>query len=123
MKVCSHRKGQTGSLAICRQMAQLHTEMGGEILKLARESAITGNPIVRSLEFEYPHRGYVEINDQFLLGASTLVAPVLVKGATARRITIPPGRWIGDDGTSVSGPTVIEVETPLKRLPWYRRVG
>ncbi len=109
------------NLAICRQMARLHTEMGEEILKLARESAITGDPIVRSLEFEYPHRGYVEIDDQFLLGTSILVAPVLVKGATARRIIIPPGRWIGDDGTSVSGPTVIEVEAPLERLPWYRR--
>ena len=32
------------------------------------EAAQTGEPIVRPLEYEYPHQGYVDVNDQFLLG-------------------------------------------------------
>jgi alpha-glucosidase (family GH31 glycosyl hydrolase) len=103
-------------------MAALHTGMGGEILALAHEAATTGEPIVRSLEYEHPHQGYVDIDDQFLLGPDILVAPVLVKGVRVREVTFPEGTWKGDDGSLVEGPTRVDVETPLERLPWYRRV-
>ena len=83
------------NLAICRRMAALHTERGAEILALARESAKTGEPIVRSLEYAYPHQGYADVVDQFLLGPDILVAPVVEKGARKRRIVVPPGRWQG----------------------------
>ena len=111
------------NLAICRRAAALHTERGGEILALARASAKSGEPIVRSLEYAYPHRGYMDVADQFLLGPDVLVAPVVEKGARQRRLVVPPGRWQGDDGTVVSGPTSVEIEAPLERLPWYRRIG
>jgi alpha-glucosidase (family GH31 glycosyl hydrolase) len=110
------------NLAICRRMAALHTERGAEILALARESAKTGEPVVRSLEYAWPHRGYVDVGDQFLLGPGILVAPVVEKGARKRRLVVPPGRWKGDDGTVVLGPTTVEIDAPLDRLPWYRRI-
>jgi alpha-glucosidase len=109
------------NLTTCRRMAALHTERGEEILALARESAKTGEPIVRSLEYAYPHQGYADVSDQFLLGTDVLVAPVVEKGARTRRVLVPPGRWQGDDGSVVTGPTAIEVSAPLERLPWYRR--
>jgi hypothetical protein len=112
-----------GNLAICRRMAALHAEMGEEILALARESARTGEPIARSLEYEYPHQGLTEVEDEFLLGPSILVAPVVEKGARARRVAFPPGRWRGDDGRVVEGPTTLEVDAPLERLPWYRKLA
>jgi alpha-glucosidase len=111
------------NLAICRRMAALHTERGGEILALARESARTGEPVVRSLEYAYPHQGYGDVDDQFLLGPDILVAPVVEKGARRRRLVVPPGRWRGDDGSVVEGPTSVEIDAPLDRLPWYRRGG
>ena len=107
----------------CRNMAHLHARMGEEILALARASARSGEPIVRALEYEYPGRGYGAITDQFLLGPSILVAPVLEKGATRRTIQFPPGTWRGDDGSVVNGPTRVEVGAPLARLPWYRKVA
>ncbi len=33
-----------------------------------------------------------------MLGDNILVAPVLEKGATTKRIIFPEGKWIGDDG-------------------------
>jgi len=111
------------NLATCRRMAALHTEQGASILGLARASARTGEPIVRSLEYAWPHRGYVDVLDQFLLGPDILVAPVVEKGARRRRLLVPPGRWRGDDGTVVSGPTSVEIDAALDRLPWYRRIG
>lgn len=109
-------------LQYCLEMARLHTKMGNEILALARESARTGEPIVRSLEYEFPHQGFVGINDQFLLGRTVLVAPVLEQGARTRRIVFPPGTWKGEDGSVVEGPRTLEVDAPLGRLPWYRKI-
>ena len=110
------------NLAMCRRAATLHSEMGEEILGLAREAARTGEPIVRSLEYQYPHEGYVDIDDQFLLGPDILVAPVLEKGARRREIVFPPGQWKGEDDSIVEGPTTLEVDAPLERLPRYRRI-
>jgi alpha-glucosidase (family GH31 glycosyl hydrolase) len=107
---------------ICLDMAKLHTAMGAEILALARESARTGEPIVRTLEYEFPGHGYGGITDQFLLGRSILVAPVLQKGASKRVIQFPPGTWKGEDGVLIQGPCRSTVNAPLERLPWFRKV-
>ncbi len=110
------------NLRICRDMALLHARMGEEILALAKDAAHTGEPIVRPLEYEYPHQGYVDIVDQFLLGDKILVAPVLEKGSAKRTIHFPPGKWQGDDQSIVTGPVTLDVEAPLTRLPWYRKI-
>ena len=108
--------------AICQEMANLHSELGGEILALAKASTHSGEPIVRSLEYEFPDQGYAEINDQFLLGNSILVAPVLYKGQIKRTVIFPKGRWQGDDGSVVAGPCEKVIEAPLERLPWFRKL-
>ena len=61
-----------------------------EILALARGSARTGEPIVRSLEYAFPHQGYERVNDEFLLGDRMLVAPVVEKDARHRMVNLPP---------------------------------
>lgn len=106
--------------AICRRMAELHVEMGDEIVELARQSAQTGEPIVRSMEYQYPHQGYAGIQDQFFLGLDILVAPVVEKGARSRVVQFPEGKWLGDDASVVTGPASIEIQVPLTRLPYYR---
>jgi alpha-glucosidase (family GH31 glycosyl hydrolase) len=111
------------NLKICKDMAELHKNMGEEILKLAKESAVTGEPIVRNMEYVFPHSGYSEIKDQFMLGNSILVAPVIEKNSFSREIVFPPGKWVGDDGNIVTGPSKIKVEVPIERLPWYRKIN
>jgi alpha-glucosidase (family GH31 glycosyl hydrolase) len=111
------------NLAITVRMAALHAGHGAEILSLARASAASGEPILRPLEYAYPHMGYEGVSDEFLLGPDILVAPVVERGARRRRLAVPPGRWAGDDGSAVTGPTSIEIAAPLERLPWYRRIG
>jgi alpha-glucosidase (family GH31 glycosyl hydrolase) len=110
------------NLKICKDMAELHKNIGDEILKLAKESAVSGEPIVRNMEYVFPHSGYSEIRDQFMLGNNILVAPVIEKNSFSREIVFPPGKWLGDDGSSVSGPIKIKVNVPIERLPWYRRI-
>jgi alpha-glucosidase (family GH31 glycosyl hydrolase) len=104
----------------CLAAGRLHAEFGSAIVAQARHSARTGEPIVRPLEWNWPHQGYATIKDQFMLGDDVLVAPVVTKGARTRLIVFPPGRWVGDDGTTVEGPAKREVGVPLLRLPYYK---
>ena len=110
------------NLAICRKMADLHEQFAATILQLANESAHTGEPIVRHMEYVFPHLGYANIKDQFMLGDSILVAPVLAQGAVTKTIHFPAGNWQGDDGSVVIGPKIAVVNAPIERLPWYRRL-
>jgi alpha-glucosidase (family GH31 glycosyl hydrolase) len=110
------------NLVICKTMADLHYSMGKEILSLAGECAVSGEPMVRNLEYEYPGKGYEEIKDQFLLGNKILVAPVVVKDQRSREVIFPEGKWQGDDGSLVTGPVTLKIEVPLERLPWYRKI-
>jgi alpha-glucosidase (family GH31 glycosyl hydrolase) len=109
-------------LAYCRQAVQIHMRLGSEIVALADHAAKTGEPIIRHLAYLFPEGGYEDVHDQFMLGETLLVAPVLNQGATGRQVVFPPGRWHGDDGSLVTGPCRTEVAAPLARLPWYRRV-
>ncbi len=109
------------NLEITRKMAMLHRNFGAKILEIAKSSAKTGEPVVRSMEYMFPHRGYAEIKGQFMLGDSILVAPVTKKGQRSRYVYFPPGNWQGDDGSVVHGSVRLEIEVPLSRLPWYRK--
>lgn len=107
-------------LETVRRAAALHTEFGAEILATAHASATTGDPVQRPLEWAYPGHGYADVTDQFLIGDALMVAPVTVKGATTRKVHIPPGRWRADDGRAYEGPDVVTVDAPLSRLPYFR---
>ena len=58
------------------------------ILNLAKGAAKNGEPIVRSMEYVFPHKGYANIVDQFLLGDTILVAPYLKSGEGTRKSDI-----------------------------------
>jgi alpha-glucosidase len=91
------------------------------ILELARQSAKTGEPIVRSLEYVFPHQGFEEMKDEFMLGDSILVAPLDRKGIT-RHVVLPKGKWISDDGKNYEGGAIYDLNVPLHRIPYFRRV-
>ncbi|MFO1514077.1 MAG: glycoside hydrolase family 31 protein [Verrucomicrobiota bacterium] len=91
------------------------------ILKLARQSAVTGEPLMRSLEYAFPHQGYERINDQFLLGDRLLVAPVLEKDARNRAVVLPAGSWRGFDGKRYAGPAKVTVPVRVDELCYFER--
>lgn len=107
--------------ALCLEAAMLHKEYADYILKLVEESAFSGEPIVRNMEYEYPHRGYETVLDQFLLGSDMLVAPVIEKGQTVRQVILPEGKWIYRDGTEYCGGRTVEVPAPIEVLPYFVR--
>ena len=100
----------------------LRQKFAPTIAALAKKTGETGEPILRSLEYNYPGKGYAHVIDEFMMGEDLLVAPVLRKGMAARDVVLPPGTWRADDGSVVSGPCKITVRTPLSRLPHFVRV-
>ena len=109
------------NLALCREAAQLHLRMADTIVALVKSAEQTGEPIVRTLEYNDPHKGYAPIIDEFMLGEDILVAPVVTKGTTERLVTFPAGRWVGEDGCIYEGNTAQVLPAPLERLLWFRR--
>ncbi|MEG1837705.1 MAG: glycoside hydrolase family 31 protein [Bacteroidaceae bacterium] len=107
------------NIAICAKFAKLHQQMGNYILEVAKKSSQTGEPIVRHMEYAYPHQGFIECKDQFMLGERYLVAPMVTPG-TSRTVTLPKGKWMDDLGNTFRGPKTIKIEVPLNRLAYYR---
>jgi alpha-D-xyloside xylohydrolase len=61
----------------------------------AHLSSARGWPMLRTLFFEYPDDPTSwSIEDEYMLGASLLVAPLFADSATSRRVYLPPGTWI-----------------------------
>lgn len=107
--------------AICARYAHLHSEMSEYILELAKRASETGEPIIRSMEYEFPHQGFVECKDQYMLGDKYLVAPMVTPG-TQRTVKLPKGKWKDDRGETFRGPKVITIDVPIGRLPCYERM-
>lgn len=109
------------NLDIVRRMAKLHADFANYIMACAKESAITGEPIVRSLEYVFPHQGYALIKDQFMLGEKYLVAPV-VDERDVRDVVLPRGTWKDDEGKIHEGGRTVKIDAPLGRLPYFERM-
>jgi alpha-glucosidase (family GH31 glycosyl hydrolase) len=104
---------------ICLKMAKLHQKMGDQILRLAKKSSKSGEPIVKPMAMTFPDGGYETIKDQFVLGDTIIVAPVIEKGIRSRPVVLPEGEWQADDGRIHQGGQTIVVEAPLERLPYF----
>ncbi len=105
-----------------RKAVDLRKQYTPLILRLARESAKTGEPILKSLEYVFPGKGYEEIKDEFMLGDSLLVTPRVTKEGTGRNVLLPPGNWRSDSGKIYQGDKSIYIDVPLERLPYFIRL-
>ena len=107
---------------LCLDAAHLHSKYADKIIQLVNYARKTGEPIIRCMEYVYPHQGYEHIFDQFLLGEDILVCPVVEKGQRKRSVVLPNGRWRYVDGTIYTGAKTIEVDAPLEKLPYFEKV-
>lgn len=112
----------TNNLKAVLKTVQLREKHKDYILKLAEQSATSGEPIMRSLEYVFPHQGYEHVNDEFLLGDRILVAPVIAKNARDRSVTLPPGKWRGFDGKQYVGPAKVTVPVALDELCYFDKL-
>jgi alpha-glucosidase/alpha-D-xyloside xylohydrolase len=111
--------------AICRKYLELRYRLMPYLYTALRDAQETGMPIMRALWLHYPDdAAAVARGDQFMWGRDMLIAPVVEKGATARRVYLPKGDWF-DFWTNerVAGGREIERPVDLSTLPIYVRAG
>jgi alpha-glucosidase (family GH31 glycosyl hydrolase) len=101
---------------------RLREKMKAYILQTTKASAISGEPVLRSMEYAFPKNNYALIKNQFLIGDSLLVAPVVEKGAVKRKIAVPTGSWITAEGKIIKGPKIVEVNAAINTLPYLMKV-
>ncbi len=78
-----------------RRGASLHTQLNDYLMAAHATYRRNGRPIMAAIELVHPDDpGCAGVEDEYLLGADLLVAPVLEPGCTARTVVLPPGRWI-----------------------------
>lgn len=114
------------ALSVTRYYARLRYSLIPYLLSAAGECCRTGLPIMRHLALAYPDEPNVHtIDDQYLLGDSLLVAPVLGEGLRSRPVYFPGGTWYAFDRPSVSveGPGYHTIKAPLSRVPLFVREG
>ena len=110
---------------ICRKYLELRYRMLPYLYSAVREAALTGMPVMRSLWLHYPDDPEaVKRGDEYLWGREMLVAPVVEKGATSRRVYLPRGHWY-DFWTNerFDGGREIERAVDLETLPLFVREG
>jgi alpha-glucosidase len=111
--------------AASRAALRLRYELIPYLYTLFHEAATTGAPVLRPLLWSFggdPRAA--AIDDEVLLGASLLAAPVCQPGRRRRAVYLPAGRWYDWwTGGTHDGPTEVSVDAPLDRLPLFARAG
>jgi alpha-glucosidase len=108
-------------LAAVKSAVALRQKYTAYLMQTVSESAVTGEPVVRSLEYEFPGEGFESVKDQFMLGKLMMVAPMLEKGEE-RNIAFPKGKWKSEAGKIYKGPSIQKVTAGLNDVPVFTRL-
>jgi len=110
---------------ICKKYLELRYRLLPYLYSAVHECTTTAMPIMRPLWLHFPDDPKaVECADQYLWGKNVLVAPVVEKGATARRIYLPRSTWYDFwSHTPVEGGREISRSVDLDTMPLYVRAG
>ena len=114
------------AVRLCREASQLHLAFAPYTYRLAEATTRTGEPILAPLFYHSPDDAETfRVTDQFMLGPDVVVAPVVTKGAVARDLYLPKGRWVDyrtkkpvEGGRWLKG-----YAAPLDVLPVFVREG
>ncbi|KAJ3631195.1 hypothetical protein MTP99_012339 [Tenebrio molitor] len=108
--------------AIIKKYVALHEEYADEILNAMNNSIKDGTPVNPPIWWVDPtNADALKVNDEYLLGETILVAPIIEEGATSRDVVLPSGSWKdGNDGTVYEGPqTLKDYSAPIDVLPYF----
>lgn len=97
----------------------LHDEVSEYIKELISAAEKHREPILRSLEYVFPHQGFYAEKTAFMLGNRYLVAPVTEQGKTQKTVTLPKGKWLYLGKTGYTGGKTVTVPAPVGTLPYF----
>lgn len=108
--------------AVALDCVQLREKVMPILLAAVDNAAVTGEPILRPLCYDFAGQGLERIIDSFTVGGEILVAPVLQPATSARQVTFPSGcDWVSlTDGVTYRGGTTATVACG-NTLPAFRK--
>lgn len=108
-----------------RRAIERRYELLPHVYNLMREASQTGLPAMRPVFLEFPRDPRTwALDDQLMLGADLLVAPVLREGALTRSLYLPAGRWFElETGREHAGGRSLELPVTLDTIPVFARQG
>lgn len=109
------------TLNLTRSFISLHSEHAPTRIALAK-GLHYGESLLSPMWMAEPEeaKAYL-IDDQFMVGADLVVAPILKKGAVERTVYLPKGSWIDQTGKTYAGPGEFKVLAPIETLPYFKR--
>ncbi len=92
---------------------------------LSYRQAKYGEPLVMPLYYQFnDDKEAAKIEDEFMWGDAVLVAPVVEKNATERKVFLPKGDWYYfNSNTYFSGGNVINIKVQLNDIPVFVKAG
>lgn len=107
---------------LTEKFIKLHLDHSDTIIELAKERIKTGSPLIRPMWYESDDARAFTIGDQFMLGKSIVVAPVIKEAQRERNVFLPAGNWVDQHGKTFTGPNSFKVLAPLEELPYFKKV-
>ncbi len=111
--------------AITKKYINLRYIWMPHIYSLFKEASDTGVPVMRPLLLEYPADPEVfNLSDEFMIGDSVIIAPILHPDKNHRAVYLPKGTWINYwTGEEYSGQEYHLVKANLDTLPMFIKKG
>ena len=110
---------------ICVKYMRMREEMREYTRELMRETHETGDPVMRTLFYEFPEdKTCWEVEDEYMYGGRYLVAPVLEAGVKSRRVYLPAGcSWqLQETGEVYAGGKWADIPVTLETMPVFIRI-
>ena len=110
---------------ICRKYLELRYRLLPYLYSAVHQCATTGMPILRALWLHYPDDPKaVACDNQYLWGENILVAPVVEKDVTSRKVYLPQGDWFDFwSGEPITGGRDLSRPVDLETMPLFVRAG
>lgn len=111
---------------ILRKFVKLRYELMPYVYTLMYDAATKGYPMVRPMFFhDDTDSNLYKATDQYLFGDALLIAPVLEKGATKRKLYLPKGLWYDffDPTKTYNGGEWMEADVTNESIPVFVKGG
>ena len=103
-----------GILDVCRKYSRIRSSIRWYLEKESIYSVRNREPLMRPFFYEYPG---LDVTDQFLLGRSIMVSPIIEEGIRERSVVVPEGRWYSiNTGKPLEGRAIITLSLPMDEI-------
>jgi alpha-glucosidase len=112
-------------LNICRKFINLRYTLISHFYSLFHQASKTGEPIIRPMFYHYQDdENTHHLSDQFMLGDSIIVAPIIMPGMDKRMTYLPRGTWYEwEKNEPLEGGRYIISSGKLDEMPLYVKAG